>query len=264
MTLAATPAAPVRRRLPPLSTVASRIVQQMNEADTDLPALARLIELDPALTLAVLRLVNSSFYGLPRQVGTVNEAIMVLGMTTVRRVAIASAISHPLKNLDLKRSLVDAMWRKAIGGAVLASRLLDGHAAGQLAFTAGVLQDLGRLDLYLRAPTDYVALENLSGAALCAAEKERFGQTHAEAGAELADLWALPAAIVEAIAEHHQPAEHPPTNPAAQAVWLASLIGDRDLGQASMPHLAHINVDPAQALAAAQREIDALCALVGV
>ncbi len=255
---------PVRRRLPPLSTVASRIVQQANEADPDLSVLARLIELDPALTVAVLRLVNSPFYGLSRQVGTVNEAIMVLGMATVRRVAIASAVSQPLQQLGLKRSLVHAMWRKAIAGAVLAARLLDGHADSQLAFTAGVLQDLGRLELHLRSVDDYAAMEALSGQQLCAAEVAAFGLHHAAAGAELAQAWSLPATIVEAIAQHHQGHAHAPQAPAAQAVWLASLVADGDLGLAMMPPLQHIKADLSQAQAAAQREIEALCRLVGV
>lgn len=257
-------APPVRRRLPPLSTVAHRIVQHATEADPDLAMLARLIELDPALTVAVLRLVNSPFYGLSRQVGTVSAAIMVLGMDTVRRVAIASAIAQPLQQLGLKRSLVHTMWRKAIAGAVLASRLLDGHAASQLAFTAGVLQDLGRLELHLRSGEAYAELEGLAGQALCAAEKATFSQDHAEAGAELAQAWSLPASIVEAIALHHQPSERVPEAPAAQAVWLARLIGDGDLGLAMMPPLPHIQVDPVHAQAASQLEIEALCKLVGV
>ncbi len=261
---AALAAKPVRRRLPPLSTVANRIVQQASENDPDLAVLARLIELDPALTVAVLRLVNSPFYGLSRQVGTVSAAIMVLGMATVRRVAIASAISQPLQQLGLKRNLVQAMWRKAIAGAVLASRLLDGHAASQLAFTAGVLQDLGRLELHLRSAETYAALEGLIGQTLCAAETAAFGQNHAEAGAELALTWCLPAAIVEAVALHHQPHAQAPEAAAAQAVWLASLIGDGDLGLVMMPPLPHIQTDLAQAVAASQREIEALCQVVGV
>jgi HD-like signal output (HDOD) protein len=262
MTLASA-ATPARRRLPLLSTVANRIVQQASEADPDMGLLARLIELDPALTVAVLRLVNSPFYGLSRQVGTVSAAIMVLGMDTVRRVAIASAIAQPLQQLGLKRSLVHAMWRKAIGGAVLASRLLDGQATSQLAFTAGVLQDLGRLDLHLRSPETYAALEGLAGRALCDAETTAFGQDHASAGAELAQAWSLPAAIVESIALHHQAPEQAPQAAAAQAVWLASLISDGDLGLTVMPPLLHIQADLVQAQAASQREIEALCKVVG-
>jgi HD-like signal output (HDOD) protein len=257
-------ASTARRRLPPLSAVANRIVQQATEADPDMTVLARLIELDPALTVAVLRLVNSPFYGLSRQVGTVSAAIMVLGMDTVRRVAIASAVAQPLQPLGLKRSLVHLVWRKAIAGAVLASHLLDGHAASQLAFTAGVLQDLGRLELYLRSADAYAALEGLAGQALCAAEQTAFGQHHAAAGAELAQSWSLPAGIVEAIAAHHQSPDQAPEAAAAQAVWLASLIVDGDLGLARMPALSHIQVDMAQAQAASQREIDALCRVVGV
>jgi HD-like signal output (HDOD) protein len=254
----------VRRRLPPLSTVASRIVQQASQESPDLTALARLIELDPALTVSVLRLVNSPFYGLSRQVGTVSEAIMVLGMGTVRRVAMASAIAQPLQQLGLKRSLVETMWRKALAGAVLACRLLDGHAQSQVAFTAGVLQDLGRLDLYLRSPELYATMEGLAGAELCHAEQDAFGQTHAQAGAQLAEAWALPPAIVEAIESHHVPGPEAPQGPVAQAVWLASLVGDGELGRSAMPALTHIQADIAQAQAASQREVAALFSVVGV
>ena len=257
-------ASTARRRLPPLSTVANRIVQQASQDDPDLAVLARLIELDPALTVAVLRLVNSPFYGLSRQVATVNEAIMVLGMGTVRRVAMATAIAQPLQQLGLKRSLVEAMWRKALAGAVLACKLLDGHAQSQVAFTAGVLQDLGRLDLHLRAPDIYAAMEGLAGAELCHAEQRGFGQTHAEAGADLAEAWALPPAIVEAVAMHHLPGPQAPETPVAQAVWLASLVGDGELGLFAMPALLHIRTDIATAQAASQREVGALCSAVGV
>jgi HD-like signal output (HDOD) protein len=263
MTKAADIHAPARRRLPPLSTMAQRIVQQVTREDADLAALARLIELDPGLTVAVLKLVNSPFYGLQRQVGTVSEAIMVLGMATVRRVAIASAIAGPLQALGLRRELLDTMWRHAISSAVLASRLLDGHAASQLAFTAGVLQDLGRLALHLDGPAAYAPLEALGGADLCAAERAACGQTHAAVGAALAESWALPAPIVEAIALHHRPAEQAGAGAAAQAVCLASLIVDGDAANTDLPPLCHVQVDPALALAASRRETDALCALVG-
>ena len=255
---------PVRRRLPPLSTVANRIVQQASQEDPDLAVLARLIELDPALTVAVLRLVNSPFYGLSRQVATVNEAIMVLGMGMVRRVAMATAIAQPLQQLGLKRSLVEAMWRKALAGAVLACKLLDGHAQSQVAFTAGVLQDLGRLDLHLRSPELYAPMECLSGAELCAAEQHSFGLTHAEAGAALAEAWALPPAIVEAVALHHRPGPQAPTVPVAQAVWLASLVGDGELGLSAMPGLTHIQTDIVAAQVASQREVASLYSAVGV
>lgn len=258
------PASVASHRLPPLSTVAHRIVQLASRDAPDLSEMARLIALDPALTLAVLRLVNSPFYGLSRQVGTVNDAILVAGMSTVRRVAIAAAVAQPLRQLPLDSRLVEAMWRKALAGAVLASKLLEGHAQSQVAFTAGVLQDLGRLDLYLRSPERYAPLVALNGAELSRAEHERFGQTHAEAGAELAETWALPPDIVEAIASHHGPGRQAPEAPVAQAVWLASAVEDEDTGLATLPALPHIQRDIGAARVASRCEVAALCSAVGV
>ena len=259
----AAPGTPARRQLAPLSPVAQRIVQHALRDDTDPAALAQLVDLDPALTIAVLRLVNSPFYGPRRPVGTVSEGILVLGIASVRRLAMAAAIAQPLLQRPLKRRLMHIVWRKAMAGAVLASHLLDGHAASQIAFTAGVLQDIGRLELQLRSPDDHAALESLGGSTLCRAERASFGQSHAEVGASLADAWGMPAAVVEAIALHHAPPEQLGASPAAQALWLASLIGDADLGTLALPPLVHVQTDPAQALAASQRETEALCALVG-
>jgi putative nucleotidyltransferase with HDIG domain len=252
------------RRLPPLSAVASRIVEQTSQEEVDMTTLARLIEVDPALTIAVLRLVNSPFYGLSRKVGTVSDGMMVLGMNTLRRMAVAVAIAQPLQRLGIQRSLVEITWHKAIAGAVLAARLLDGHAEAQLAFTAGILQDLGRLELHLRSPASYTPLESLCGLDLCAAESEVFGEDHAHVGAELAHSWALPAVIVDAIAQHHQAAERAPTGAAAQAVWIASHVGDAALGLSLPPPLLHIRVDLAQAQSDSQRDVAALCGLLGL
>jgi HD-like signal output (HDOD) protein len=184
-------------------------------------------------------------------------------VATVYRLALAAAIAQPLQQLRLKRRLMDAMWCKAIAGAVLASQLLDGHAASPIAFASGMLQEIGRLELHMRSPEDYAAMESLSGGELCAAERNRFGQSHANVGAALAEAWGLPPTVVEAIAVHHAAPEHVTASPAAQAVWLARLIGDADLGTLALPTLVHVQADPAQALAASQRESEALRALVG-
>jgi HD-like signal output (HDOD) protein len=104
----------------------------------------------------------------------------------------------------------------------------------------------------------------LAGAELCHAEQDAFGQTHAQAGAQLAEAWALPPAIVEAIESHHVPGPEAPQGPVAQAVWLASLVGDGELGRSAMPALTHIQADIAQAQAASQREVAALFSVVGV
>lgn len=257
MTLA-TPPASARRRLPPLSTAATRIVQEANKEEPNLSVLSQLVQLDPALTVAVLRLVNSPFYGLARQVSTVGEANMVLGMATVRRVAVAAAVAQPVKQLGIKRALVDAVWCKAIGAAVLASRMLDGHPASAVAFTAGVLQDLGRFEFHLRSPEAYLRMESLCGEALCAAELAEFGVTHAQVGAELAEAWSLPASIVDAIAAHHNPPHQIPQEAAAQALWLASRVGDGADGLEALPPLEHIRVDPLTALASSSKEVEAL------
>lgn len=259
---AAPVAAPVRSdELPPLSPMALRIIAQAQDPDAGAAELAKVVELDPAATVALLRLVNSPFYGMPRQVGSVTEAIMVLGLTTVRRVVLAIAVRRPLSVQALDRDLVARVWRDSVQVAALANRLLGGGHAGEHAFTAGVLHDMGRLALSLRNPLAYAPLAALQGQALVAGERVAFATAHDDVGAGLLQCWGLPADITEAVHQHHAGESTPPPEPAAQGLWLAARAVEGSLHPMLWRQLPHITVDPARALEAARREVETLQSL---
>jgi HD-like signal output (HDOD) protein len=184
--------------------VAMEVVRLAEQPRLDADALKRCIEQDPALTCKVLRVVNSSMYGLNRPVTDVNQAIGLLGI-------------KPLKLLVLGFSLPDALfaevaarelqwyWTNTLTRAV-AARLLSEqlwHQPGDEAFTAGLLQDIGILVLIRELGASYTRF--LAGAIeekcpLAALEQDTLGFDHTQLSAALLARWQLPTKLVEAIA----------------------------------------------------------------
>jgi HD-like signal output (HDOD) protein len=170
----------------------------------------RIVERDVSLTAKVLQLVNSSFFGLPRSMSSVEQAVAYLGVNVLR----ALVLSHEIADLARARAVAPgfsfvAHQAHALEVAGLARRIAGGGAVADDAFLAGVLHDLGELLLATQRPawfTEAAAVADARGVSLHEAETIAFGVSHAEVGAYLVGLWGLPFRIVEAIAYHHTPA----------------------------------------------------------
>lgn len=166
-------------RLPsqPLTTV--RILELVEDETCTAMDLARLIEVDPALSTRVLRMVNSPYYGLDYRVVSARRAVVMLGFVTVRALAVSGAASLLMDGNSLTD---DDFWPHAVSTAAAAAHIskLVGASHGD-AFTAGLLHDLGR------AVVDLVDTDG----------------GHAEAGAAALEHWRFPAELVEAVASHH-------------------------------------------------------------
>ena len=196
------------RDLPPLPSVVLELVESLGHDDLSAAQYAAKISRDQALAAKTLRLANSSFYGRGGQVRSVAEAIGVLGLRTVRGVVTAAGLAgsfrrHP--GFDH-----DAFWRHSIGSALCAQALageLRRHDV-DLAFTVGLLHDIGRLALASAFAPAYAQAEQWrrdKDCPACEAECAVLGLDHAEVGGLIARQWNFAPAIVEAIREHHAP-----------------------------------------------------------
>jgi HD-like signal output (HDOD) protein len=199
--------------LPVLPDVAVKIVQATSDPKGGAQRLARIITTDQAFTARVLRIANSAFFGLSRRIGTVTEAVVLLGTNRLRALALAAA-TYDLLNKEypgyaLRRG---EMWRHSMGAAI-AAHLLAQRARlenTENAFVAGLLHDVGKcvLDAYIgpRFP-DLMGLVNSDRLSFPDAERELLGFDHAELGGMCADRWRLPAALAGAIRYHHEPSK---------------------------------------------------------
>ncbi len=196
------------RDLPPLPSVVLELVESLGHDELSAAQYAAKISRDQALAAKTLRLANSSFYGRGRPVRSVAEAIPVLGLRTVRGVVTAAGMAgsfrrHP--GFDQ-----NAFWRHSIGSALCAQALAGElrRDDGDLAFTVGLLHDIGRLALASAFAPAYAEVEQRRRDQDCPdgdAERAVLGIDHAEVGGLIARQWNFAPAIVDAIGQHHAP-----------------------------------------------------------
>lgn len=198
--------------LPPLPEVVSELVRFMNDDGSSGDYLAEKLARDPALSAKALRLANSSFYGLNRQIQSIPEALKVLGRRTVGLMVLAAAASDTLKvsaytGFDLK-----TFWRHALGAALSGQALAKCLGLNpEVGFTVGLLHDIGQVAIACIAPERCMAIAEHKRRHDCPtleAEQAILGTNHAVVGGLLAERWQFAPAIVEAITHHHAPAMH--------------------------------------------------------
>lgn len=198
------------RELPALPAVLLELIELLRREDVAADQLASRISHDQALAAKTLRLANSSFYGVPRQVKSVADAIAVLGLRTLRTVVTAAAFTGSFKPQAGNPFNFNAFWRHSIGTAVCAKLLAEAtRLDAEAAFTLGLLHDIGRLVLASCFPQAHAQmLDHRQAHDTTVLESERaiLGIDHAEVGALMAEHWRFSPDLIDAIRHHHGPA----------------------------------------------------------
>jgi len=197
------------QELPALPAVVMELLQSLGDSDVSAEQLASKISHDQAIAAKTLRLANSSFYGMARQVTSIAEATAILGLRTLRSVATAAGLVGGFSHSRCKGFDFDAFWRHSIGTALAAGALarrtgLDEDAA----FTLGLVHDIGRLVLissYEGEFEEVVAYQAEHDCLMHVAEQRLFGVDHAQVGGVVAEHWHFAPEIVAAITLHHRP-----------------------------------------------------------
>lgn len=198
------------RDLPALPSIVLDLISSFAREDVDVATLAEKISRDQALAAKILRLANSSFYGLQAKVGTVKQAIVVLGFDSARALAVASSVIERFEDEQAGEIDVAEFWRHSIATA-LCARSLARHAnlSKDQAFIAGLLHDIGRLVLASSFPEHYARVSAYcarEGVSLSDAELRVLGVDHQRVGQLLGEAWRFPPPTQRAIGQHHVPA----------------------------------------------------------
>jgi putative nucleotidyltransferase with HDIG domain len=195
------------QRLPAQPVSAMRILRMLDDPHASTADLARLVETDPALSAQVMRMANAPYYGLSQNVSSAGRAVVLLGFTTVRALAVSGACSL-LAGHDRSVLFPPGFWLHAVttgvASAAVARRV--GVTANE-AFSAGLLHDIGAALLYRRDPKAYQRIldaADFDPDALLALERKEMGTTHPELGAQAMDAWRFPPAFVRAVEHHHR------------------------------------------------------------
>lgn len=197
--------------LPTLPSVVSKMIELVDNPKTSAASLARQISTDQALTSKILKLANSAYYGFPREISTVNLAIVVLGFNTVKDMGLSVSILDAFKGRgESKYFDVTKFWEHSIACGVacrMLARLYQYRIAGE-AFVAGLLHDVGKVVLNQYLHNEFCEIMKRvyeKDILLLDAEKQVLETTHAQIGGWLVDKWNLPPAIADAIRFHHKP-----------------------------------------------------------
>jgi len=186
--------------------VAQKVVHVVRDNDYDIVEVVKLLQCDPALSAAILRMVNSSYYSLRNKVDGLRQAVAMIGRRSLRRAVLSFGIIDRLTNGMPAQIYLD-FWRRAFTTAALASRLLPNgdRKLSDQAYTTGLLADLGVLLFMQTEQEKYLPMseEFPHGRQLTQAEIMTFGFDHAALGAELMNRWGFSEDIINAVREHH-------------------------------------------------------------
>jgi len=191
--------------------------------------LADIIQRDPGLTLTVLKIANSAFYGFPAAIATVSQAVALLGRKELAVLVLSASTVKIFNALPIDGKVLRAHWAHSLLCGLVAkhwaARLQIGEP--ERFFVAGLLHDTGRLVLWHRCPelSRQVLMALQTGAVDdVTAEREVFGWTHAEVGAALMRAWHVPPLLIATTQWHHDPSQAGEFESICQIVQIANTL----------------------------------------
>ena len=196
--------------LPTLPSVYAEVDRLCKNPDVAAEELSRVIEADPPITLKLLKLANSAFFGFSRKITTIKDAISLLGNKTVRNTILNISIYEATKNLAESGGLDrKQFWIHSVGCGSIARFLNKKLKLGrEESFTAGIVHDMGKIildSLYSDYYREVLKIAEENDLPVRDAENQVLGIDHGSIGLELAGHWKLPEELLEAIANHHTP-----------------------------------------------------------
>jgi len=214
--------------LPSLPAVIAQVLEIVEGGEPSADELAAAIEADRAFTAKVLRIANSAFYGLSHEISTVREAIIIIGFGAVRSIAIAAAV---VSGVWVEDDLFDArkFWTHGLRCGLFADALASmlPTVKPEIAFTLGVLHDIGQVIILQTIPDNYhdvMTTLQQHRKYLWQVERDVLGFDHGEIGGRASRKWRLPPVYCEAIEYHHEPAAAPAESRLAQMLALADSL----------------------------------------
>lgn len=211
------------KSLPTVPQVVHELIESFASEDVSIRKIVASINSDPVLSARLLRLANSAYYHVSRSIGTVDDAVVMLGFMTVRTLVIGMGVTtafsgHP--GVDLAR-----FWTHSTRTAAIAGWLArHAQCSRDHAFTAGLMHGLGQLVMHAGMPEPMLYLDKTCDpldARRADLERTSFGYDHAEVGAELLRLWKLPSVLVDAVGGHVSPLQAARFEPLAGVLHLA-------------------------------------------
>lgn len=202
--------------LPTLPTLAARLLDLVDNPNTNAVNLAQFISQDQVITARLLKMCNSSYYGLGREVASVHQAVVLLGFDMVREVSLSVSVINAFKSAkSLEGFDISGFWDHSSAVGLVARKIAKGFVPqyASEALTAGLLHDIGKVVLIQYLPEEFsqtLQTARQQNRQLAEVELEVFGTDHGQIGSWLAERWKLPKTIRDVMACHHKLDQAPP------------------------------------------------------
>jgi putative nucleotidyltransferase with HDIG domain len=198
------------KSFPGMPGAAAKLLSLLGKSDTTVSQIEEILRYDPGLTANVLKLTNSAYFGLPSKIGSVRQAVVLLGSKRLIQLVLASCVRAVLdKAVEGYDLPAGELWRHSIAVSVAAETLVKELKipAVDVVFTAALLHDVGKLALGGFVQDDLKKIEGTASAKIPFEVAEHFvlGTDHAEVGALILNQWSFPSDIVGAVQWHHAP-----------------------------------------------------------
>ncbi|MHB8222229.1 MAG: HDOD domain-containing protein [Desulfurivibrionaceae bacterium] len=242
--------------LPTISAVANEINACDKNDSLTAKSLGTIISRDPALTATVLKLANSAYYGMAREITSTERAVTILGFDTIKSLALAISVFHVFKNQEGQLFDLKGLWYHSLAVGLAAKHLAlhspiltCDKALPEQAFICGILHDIGKIAFAQNLPAELAEIlkQTRSGnLAQHEIEKSILGFNHQRAGQAMADAWNFPVDYQTVIRMHHAPSAAPAgDNPKIAALIMAVYLGNKiakalHLGESTDPHMAKV------------------------
>jgi len=195
--------------LPAAPSIISAAMRLTSDIQSNISDISKILSSDQSFTAKVLKLSNSPYYGRTREVMTVQEAILVMGFTTLHSIIIAASM-HSLYNRGDKSGLKAKLWRHSLSTAIAARQIAEhmNLPEKEEIFVAGLLHDIGKMVLLLKLPEWYRKIVDeveKNADSFTRVESRVFNFDHSDVGSLLLGEWSFPVSLVRAVSRHHRP-----------------------------------------------------------
>jgi putative nucleotidyltransferase with HDIG domain len=224
--------------LPSIPAVYGELTTVLRSGDASPQVVGRIMARDMGMTAKVLQLVNSAFFGLRREITNPVDAVVYLGMETVRALVFTASAFSQFRLSSRDHFSIEELQQHSLAVGTLARQIAKSMglspAAVDHAFVGGLLHDIGKLVLASNYPEQYQEIlrrAHEGSFRMRDAECDTFGTSHAEIGAYLLWLWGLPDPVAEILALHHHPSSDAEVPPAVVAVHFANALVNKESEQ---------------------------------
>ncbi len=224
------------KNLPTPPIVFNQIQKTINKESSSAADVAKILSEDPSMSAKVLKMTNSAFYGLSREIDSVKQAVMIIGFDAVKNLVLSASVMGMFNGNKVDAEFQERFWRHSLATA-LAGRLAAksirsrGMVDADTIFSAGLLHDIGKLVIACFMEDEFVAihqiLENDPSKSESSAEIEVMGFSHEQIGGALAQFWNLSDGLVDAIAFHHDPQDSVVEGSMSYMVNVANYVANK-------------------------------------